>query len=179
MNYEVGSMWRKWDLHVHTPESILNNQFGSDWDVYFYSLVTKAIKDNIYVIGVTDYFSIEGYKKIKQILADDNKINTLFVNEINSNPDYIDKIKSIYFLPNIEMRLNNTVEIFPNRKNSKIQIHVIFSDDIKLEDIEENFLHQLKFLDDGAEKSLTKNNIIKYGRKLIESGLGNEMRPKC
>ena len=49
MNYEVGSMWRKWDLHVHTPESILNNQFGSDWDVYFYSLVTKAIKDNIYV----------------------------------------------------------------------------------------------------------------------------------
>lgn len=177
MNYEVGSMWRKWDLHVHTPESILNNQFGSDWDVYFYSLVTKAIKDNIYVIGVTDYFSIEGYKKIKQILADDNKINTLFVNEINSNPDYIDKVKSIYFLPNIEMRLNNTVEIFPNRKNSKIQIHVIFSDDIKLEDIEENFLHQLKFLDDGSEKSLTKNNIIKYGRKLIESGLGNSDNP--
>ena len=25
--YQKGSEWRKWDLHVHTPASALNNQF--------------------------------------------------------------------------------------------------------------------------------------------------------
>ena len=38
-------------------------------------------------------------------------------------------------------------------------------------------MYQLKFLDDSAEKSLTKNNIINYGEKLIESGLGNSDNP--
>lgn len=25
-----GSEWRKWDFHVHTPYSILNNHYGFD-----------------------------------------------------------------------------------------------------------------------------------------------------
>ena len=29
----AGSVWRRWELHVHTPETILNNQFG-DWEEY-------------------------------------------------------------------------------------------------------------------------------------------------
>ena len=28
MNIERGSVWRKWDFHVHTPYSILNNNYG-------------------------------------------------------------------------------------------------------------------------------------------------------
>ena len=34
MNYNYGSYWRKWDFHVHTIESKLNNGFGDDWDNY-------------------------------------------------------------------------------------------------------------------------------------------------
>lgn len=34
-----GSMWGKWDLHVHTPESVLNNKFGIDWDNYVCMLI--------------------------------------------------------------------------------------------------------------------------------------------
>lgn len=30
MDYNQGSIWRKWDFHVHTPYSILNNGFGFD-----------------------------------------------------------------------------------------------------------------------------------------------------
>ena len=33
-NYFKGSQWRKWDLHIHTPASYLDNQFGDDWDEY-------------------------------------------------------------------------------------------------------------------------------------------------
>ena len=29
--YAAGSEWRKWDLHVHTPSSIVNG-YGGDWD---------------------------------------------------------------------------------------------------------------------------------------------------
>ena len=28
-----GSVWRRWDLHVHTPGNALNDQFGG-WDEY-------------------------------------------------------------------------------------------------------------------------------------------------
>ena len=53
-----GSEWRKWDLHVHTPESKLNNGFGSNWDKYVKILFTKAIENGIWAIGITDYFTI-------------------------------------------------------------------------------------------------------------------------
>ena len=33
MTWPEGSNWRKWDLHIHTPSTALNNQFG-DWDEY-------------------------------------------------------------------------------------------------------------------------------------------------
>ena len=99
-----GSIWRKWDLHVHTPFSILNNGFGNNWDEYIKQLFTKAIENNIEAIGITDYFTIEGYKKIKNdYLNKPSKLAELF------NPEEIVKIKSILVLPNIEFRLNKLV----------------------------------------------------------------------
>ena len=60
-----GSEWRKWDLHVHTPESVLNNQFG-DWDSYVQELFKAAIRDSIHAIGITDYYIPEGYRRLKK-----------------------------------------------------------------------------------------------------------------
>jgi hypothetical protein len=45
--FHAGSQWRKWDLHIHTPASILNNQLGDDWDNYVKKLFKKAIANNI------------------------------------------------------------------------------------------------------------------------------------
>ena len=28
MDNKYGSLWNKWDFHVHTPYSILNNNYG-------------------------------------------------------------------------------------------------------------------------------------------------------
>ena len=61
-----GSEWRFWDLHIHTPFSALSNGFGNDWDNYVKILLKKAIENNVSVIGMTDYFTIDGYKKIKE-----------------------------------------------------------------------------------------------------------------
>ena len=105
-----GSEWRKWDLHVHTPESVLNNQFGNDWDLYVKKLFNSAIINNVHVIGITDYFSIEGYKKIvTEYINNDEKLLKLFSEEISADKNYINKIKSIRLLPNIEFRVDKIV----------------------------------------------------------------------
>ncbi len=42
INLDVGSIWRKWDLHVQAPTSVFANQFGGDteeaWEDYFLKL---------------------------------------------------------------------------------------------------------------------------------------------
>ena len=70
MNIERGSVWRKWDFHVHTPYSILNNNYGvnpyeekwdeEQFDAYVVALFTKAVENGVAAIGITDYFSIDG-----------------------------------------------------------------------------------------------------------------------
>lgn len=59
--FKHGSEWRRWDLHVHTPDSVLESQFKSDWDGYLDVIESKG--DQVSVIGVTDYYTISGYEK--------------------------------------------------------------------------------------------------------------------
>jgi hypothetical protein len=61
MFIERGSTWNRWDFHVHTPYSILNNQFGfnpnpkwktdiAEFDNYVKTLFTKAVEKEIIAI---------------------------------------------------------------------------------------------------------------------------------
>lgn len=159
-----GSEWRKWDLQVHTPESHLNNEgFGNDWDSYLTALFRAAIAKDIAVIAITDYFTVDGYKKLKRdYLAKPDILAKLFT------PEEIVKIKQIRVFPNIEFRLNKLVG--PNR----INCHVILSDEVDIKDIEENFLHDITFVYEGepqatAEKRKLKvDNLSGLGARLIK-----------
>jgi hypothetical protein len=44
-----GSEWRKWDLHVHTPSSSLENQYRNDWEAYLSAI--EAFGDEVAVMG--------------------------------------------------------------------------------------------------------------------------------
>ncbi len=180
MSFELGSVWRKWDLQVHTPYSVLNHgDFGNGYsendkkvEKYIYKLITKAIQSDIKVIGLTDYFTIDGYKKVSEILNDPKKVNELFKDKIQEDEDYLKKIQSILILPNIEFRLDKAI-FGSESAGLKFQIHVIFSNELSHNDIEENFLNQLTFMtEDGYSQAITKNNIVRYGDKLKESGIG-------
>ncbi len=170
--YNKGSEWNKWDMHIHTPDSILNNGFGDNWDEYVKKLFKSAIKEKIVAIGITDYFSIDGYKKIKQdYLSNEVKLQELFAE------DEIEKIRNIFVFPNIEFRINKLV-IGKERDlkwNRKVNFHVVFSDKVSTEDIEENFLNLLKFEDTGVGDgtpqsiSLTKRNLTELGERLIQT----------
>lgn len=132
-----GSEWNKWDLHVHTPASGLNNQFGHTeeaWDEYVKVLFTTALQHDVVALGITDYFLIDGYKKlVNEYLKNEDKMSLLFPDE-NTR----ERIKKILVLPNIEFRLDTLVG------QNRVNYHVIFSDELPIDDIEDNFLSQLQ-----------------------------------
>ncbi|MCB9207641.1 MAG: hypothetical protein H6611_10110, partial [Ignavibacteriales bacterium] len=50
--YLEGSVWHRWDLHIHTKETNKNDQFtSSDFTSYCIELFRKAFESKIYVIG--------------------------------------------------------------------------------------------------------------------------------
>lgn len=157
-----GSEWRKWDLHVHTPASYLHNQFGNDWDAYVQGLFRAAIAKDISVLGLTDYFTIDGYRTVKDnYLSKPEKLAALFT------ADEIKKISRISIFSNVEFRLNKLVG------KSRINCHVIFSDEVSIKDIEENFLHDISFTNEAqpqatAEKRKLKvENLRELGQRLV------------
>ena len=149
-----GSAFRKWDLHVHTPESYEHSyRFSSEeerrkyknniWEKYVCEL--EKVED-ICAIGITDYFTVDGYKKIL---------------------DYVSKGRLKNFsliLPNVEFRLDKSAE------GRNINYHVILSNEIDVEIIEKEFLSELEFpLVGGERRRLTKENIELLGKVLKET----------
>ncbi len=102
-----GSEWVKCDLHLHTPDTKLANQYeGATADEKWQSFFDTIAGTSLSVIGVTDYFAIGGYEKMLQAKVDGKLPN----------------IKLI--LPNIEFRLDRK-----NEDGDFINIHVLFADE--------------------------------------------------
>lgn len=162
IKYSRGSEWRKWDLHVHTPASGLSNGFEGDWDNYVKTLFTLAIERGVAVLGITDYFTIEGYEKIiKDYIEKEAKLMELF-----ETPEMVEKVKSILLLPNIEFRLDKMVG------QNRVNYHVIFSNHVRIDDIKENFLQEIEFVYEATPfskdntRKLTRHNIEELGKKI-------------
>lgn len=149
MEFKKGSEWRRWELHIHTPDTQKNDNFdgtSSDdkWNKY-YEDITNYIGSgddplkNIAVMAITDYLSIDNYKKVVQ----DNRLT-----------------KSIkLLLPNIEMRM------YPLSKQSGINIHFIFNPEI-VEQLDDLFFSQLKIIYDGKNYTATKNQLCSLGKAI-------------
>lgn len=138
--FSVGSIWRKWDLHVHSPASCLNNQFtGSSEDEKWNNYIEKLKELNdIAVLGITDYYSIEGFEKVL------------------SYKDELPHLELI--LPNIEMRLE-----IPTQYQIPINIHVIFNPEI-LSQVKDRVLPSLEFKFQSQGFRCTKSDIIRLGK---------------
>ena len=157
-----GSEWRKWDLHFHTKETNKNDQFTSaDFDTFCVTLFKKAIENNISAFGITDYFSIENYKKV-----------IAFVENIDTNTNFIneekEKIKEIYILPNVELRMLPVTD-----SGRLINIHCIFNPSF-LPSIENDFFGSIEYsAGTGTKFKMNNQGIIDLGKSL-ETGLDNE-----
>lgn len=146
-DYPRGSEWRRWDLHVHTPESRLGDSFpGVIWDDYLTALEQAAKDAEIAVIGITDYLSIDGYEKA---LAAKNDTGT-------------PRLKTVALLiPNIELRA------LPSTKDNKaLNVHILV-DPTYPQHIEkiQRALRQLRVTYDGETYGCCKNELIEFARK--------------
>lgn len=144
--YKRGSEWRKWDIHIHTPETKKYDRFeGSTpqekWEKYIEAINNS--QEEMSVIGITDYFCIENYFKFKNLISDGT---------ITKRFDLI--------LPNIEIR------VLPvTGSATPINLHCIFNPEID-SDIENRFLAKLKFNYSGSDYSAKKEELIRLGKTL-------------
>ncbi|RZV19241.1 TrlF family AAA-like ATPase [Aliarcobacter butzleri] len=144
-----GSEWNKWDLHVHTKHTNKNDQFTSaTFDDFCIEFFKRAVEKNIKVIGITDYFSIENYLKIKEFLTR--------IDEIEVLEQIKEEIKKIYLIPNIELRM------LPSTDSGKlINIHCLFNPDY-IDNLEDDFFSTLEF--NGYK--MTKTGLIRLGKNM-------------
>ncbi|HIF5636200.1 TPA: TrlF family AAA-like ATPase [Vibrio parahaemolyticus] len=98
----IGSTWKKWDLHIHSPLTHQNNQFGeTSLDEY----VNKLNEAELSLVGITNYFFFAN-NELEQV-RDAIKQNGL----------------NIKVLGNLEFRISQ-----PNKDSEFINIHCVFAE---------------------------------------------------
>ena len=152
--YPKGSEWRKWDLHVHTPSSIYHN-YGPDteetWEKYIADL--EKLSSDFSVLGINDYFFIDGYERLVKEKATNSKLKNIDL-----------------LLPVVEFRIEKFAGIdFGQLK--RINLHVIFSNELPVETIKSQFLQTLEqsyFLENGEQwtRAITKESVQELGAKI-------------
>lgn len=157
---QIGSTWRKWDLHIHTPASMCSEYGGQTQEIWkkFFEHLEELSKD-IKAIGINDYLFLDGYKEVLKYKQ-------------NGGLKNIDLI-----LPVIEFRLK---EFVGNEKLKRLNYHIIFADEsiLKCEQIETQFLSGFKgkaslnaevpaYITWGGV--ITKDTLIELGEKIYNS----------
>lgn len=151
-----GSSWRKWDLHVHTPFSIYQS-FGENddltWEAYLKDL--EGLPAEFAVIGVNDYLFLDGYARLKTEQTENGRL------------------KNLTLFPVVEFRIEKFAGI-DFGKLKRINLHVIFSNELKPETIQSQFLNTLEqsyFLETGEQwtRAITRQSVEELGQQIKAS----------
>ncbi|NCD01122.1 hypothetical protein EOL94_03465 [bacterium] len=141
--YNKGSEWQKSDLHIHTPFTAENDNFAGANDNEKWENFIKKVEESgdVGVLGITDYYSVENYKKVKEFKDGGNLSNVHFL------------------IPNVELRM------IPSTEDGKaINIHCLFNPEI-INDLNDRFFSKLEFHYDSRDFSATKESLISLGKK--------------
>jgi ABC-type lipoprotein export system ATPase subunit len=153
--YPRGSEWRRWDLHLHTKGTNKNDQFNAsaDFDAYCKTLFQKALDCNIAAIGITDYFSIENYRKVVE-----------FVSKIDELEDFDDeqkqRIKDILIIPNVELRMLPVTD-----SGRLVNIHCLF-DPLYVSHLDNDFFGSIEYSSSGRKFKMNRDGLISLGKYL-------------
>lgn len=145
-----GSQWRKWDLHVHTPES--REKLGDNWDSFVDHLIDGAKAHGVSAIATADYFTLEGYRKL--LAYYDSATHTLAVNG---------KSVPVYIVPGVELRLNSF-----NAEGHSINLHIFFDPECSADFLQHNFIEQLKLKYRGSEINLNPQGLWAIGKSVTD-----------
>jgi len=169
-NDPAGSTWKKWDLHVHTPSSVVNNYKGTAeeaWEAFLLDL--EALPPEFKVIGINDYIFVDGYDRVRKAKMEQDRLK---------NIDLI--------LPVIELRLDKFAGVVKKAKDgsysqsdwNRINLHVIF-DALDPEIIRQQFLGSLfasyDLIPDSTDLkgqwkgAITKDSVAELGQMIIDA----------
>ncbi|WP_372983359.1 TrlF family AAA-like ATPase [Microbacterium sp.] len=136
-----GSLWRRWDPHIHAPGTALNDQFGANaWEPYLDAI--EQAEPRIEVLGVTDYYSIDTYEVAIGYKA------------AGRLPDV-----GLVF-PNVELRLPTATA-----RDHPVNIHLLVSPEAT-DHVEQTrrFLRTLKFESNGESYACDRDDLIRLGK---------------
>jgi ABC-type lipoprotein export system ATPase subunit len=147
-NWQKGSQWRKWDLHVHTPASfhwkgskILREMSIEEKDLSFQELLTTLEDSDVAVFCFMDYWTFDGYLQFKDFLRRKNLSCTKT------------------FFPGMELRVEAPVDY-------RLNIHVILSDMLSNQQLDD-FKSRLKV--GSINRPISDEAIVEFAKSLDPS----------
>lgn len=162
MEYKKWSEWRKWDLHIHTPKSIISNYWWDTdkvWEEFIKSL--ENLPEEVKVIWITDYYFIDWYEKV------------MFYKQ----QWRLKNIEKIF--PILEFRIDTFWSWNENRLQ-KINLHILFDlneNDIKeeIKKVKERFINLIPItkLEKHKTKTLSINNFISEWWGSLDDGFSS------
>jgi hypothetical protein len=136
-----GSIWHRWDPHIHAPGTLLSDQFSGDWEGYLTAI--EKSDPIIRALGVTDYLCLQTYKEVRRRKEQDKRLPEVFC-----------------IFPNVEFRLD-----IKTAKARAINIHLLFSPDDPNHEYEiESILRKLKFEFQDRSYACSLSELIALGR---------------
>jgi hypothetical protein len=170
-NELAGSTWKKWDLHVHTPSSVVHNYPGVNqdeaWEAFLKDL--EALPSEFKAIGINDYIFIDGYERARKAKLEQGRLKNIDL-----------------LLPVIELRLDKFAGVVKKEKDgtysqsgwNRINLHVIF-DAMDPEVIRQQFLNSLtpsyQLIPDSSDLTgkwkgvITRDSLEELGKMIVDS----------
>lgn len=170
-NDPTGSTWKKWDLHVHTPSSLVHNYPGATqddaWEAFLADL--EALPPEFKAIGINDYIFIDGYERARKAKLEQGRLKNIDL-----------------LLPVIELRLDKFAGVVKKEKDgtysqsgwNRINLHVIF-DAMDPAVIQQQFLNALtpsyQLIPDSSDWKgkwkgvITRDSLAELGKMIVDS----------
>ena len=142
-----GSEWRKWDLHLHTPGTAINDKFklenNTNEDELWKDYCKRINSSGVSVVGITDYGSVDNYFLLKE------------------NRDNFELNKEVVLFPNIELRVSGITSPKADKDSGgthSVNLHILLSNKLKKETID-SLLRRITYVNhDGIEINMKDNH---------------------
>ena len=146
----IGSVWRKWDLHIHTPASFhwsgkrLQQQTDQEREQTSKAIVERMNSLDVDAFCIMDYWLFDGYLAVREY--------------VESNPGLLTK----RLFPGIELRLEAPTDF-------RLNTHILFDDAILPEHLH-NFLARLN-IGGASNKPPSRQNLIDLAKSFDDGKL--------
>jgi ABC-type lipoprotein export system ATPase subunit len=144
----MGSVWRLWDFHAHTPASYLwsgkklRGTSGAEREQLVKDTIEAMRNAEPHVFVVMDYWSFDGYRAIRNYLA--------------QHPDALGE-KQVF--PGIELRVESSLN------STRLNVHLVL-DPVVEDQVFDDVLAELKIDLRTGERGISDQCFIQYAREL-------------